>query len=265
MEKVEERHPVVLENEGQKLFGVLHLPNSKSKKFPAVLFCHGIAGHKTGKHRAYVDLAYQLSSLGIASLRFDYRGCGDSEGHFHEITPSCHYSDAKVFLEYILSHPEIDTSRVGIFGRSFGGAVAVRVAAECDSIKSLALWCPMFSGEQWQDQWQLVQTSSVDEEKIKEMMQVESQQGSHHFFEEFFSINVSNDLEKLHTRPLLHIHGEVDTRVDIQHAIDYESCRKEASGESRFIRYPQSDHDFSHLSERMEALKQTITWFSNTL
>ncbi len=266
LNKTEERISVVVENQGQKVFGILHLPKHKDgQKFPAVLFCHGLAGNKIGKHRVYVDLAYKLASEGIATLRFDYRGCGDSEGHFHDVTLSGHFSDALAFLDYLKQHPNIDSQRLGLFGRSFGGAVAVKAAAESASVRSLVLWCPMFSGDQWQDQWQLVKTNSVDAESKKAMMQIDSQQGSYQFFEEFFSINVSDDLEKLSELPFLLIHGELDTRMDIKHSHDYESFRDSSVGVNKFIELPNTDHDFSHLDERSLSIEETCQWFINTL
>lgn len=264
MEKIEERRVVVLENCGEKIFGVLHLPVGISQA-PVVLVCHGLAGHKTGKYRVYVDLAMQLSKLGIATMRFDHRGCGDSEGIFYDVTPEGHYSDALLCLDYVKNHPRIDSSRIGIFGRSFGGVVAVKTASEAGNIKAMGLWCPMFSGNQWQDQWQLVQSNTNNKKFMMEMMQVNSQQGSYEFFDAFFSINIQSDLVNLHDVPLLHIHGEVDTRVNMQHALDYEACRKESSATSKFVKLPNTDHDFSHFDERRQALEQTVNWFSKYL
>jgi len=264
MGKVEERVSITVENQGQKIFGILHIPVNQ-KKVPAVLICHGLAGHKSGKHRVYVDLAYRLARRGIASFRFDYRGCGDSEGDFSEITPDCHYSDSGVCLDFLKQHPLIDPSRIGVFGRSFGGPIAVKAATFTDNIKSLALWCPMFSGEQWLDQWQLVQSGSVDESMKLEMMQVDSQQGSYEFFNQFFNINVCDDLKKLHAIPLLHVHGEIDTRVDLSHVDDYKKCRNGTKALSKFITLPNTDHDFSHINERSQALEETERWFVETL
>jgi len=264
VDKVEERRVVVLENCGEKIFGVLHLPAVVARA-PVVLICHGLAGHKTGKFRVYVDLATQLAKLGIATMRFDYRGCGDSEGLFYDITPEGHYSDALICLDYLKNHPRIDNSRIGIYGRSFGGTVAVKAANEDGSIKAMSLWCPMFSGNQWQDQWQLVQQNTSNNKYMMEMMMVNSQQGSYKFFDAFFNINIQSDLINLHQTPLLHIHGEADTRINMQHALDYETCRREASATSKFIKLPNTDHDFSHFDERFQALEETAKWFSEYL
>lgn len=264
LEKIEERRIVVLENCGEKIFGVLHLPVGVVKA-PVVLVCHGLAGHKAGKYRVYVDLATKLSKLGIATLRFDYRGCGDSEGIFYDVTPEGHYSDALLCIDYLKNHPRIDSDRIGVFGRSFGGVVAVKAASEERNIKALSLWCPMFSGRQWQDQWQMVQSNKSDKKYMMEMMQVNSQQGSYRFFDEFFSINIQSELLNLQHVPLLHIHGEIDTRVNMQHAYDYEACRRGAQAASKFIKLPNTDHDFSNFEERNKAPEETLKWFSEHL
>ena len=60
MSLYEDRESVVLENKGQKIFGIIHKPKV-SGPIPAVLMCHGLGGHKTGKYRMYVLLAEKLS------------------------------------------------------------------------------------------------------------------------------------------------------------------------------------------------------------
>lgn len=265
MKKVEERISITLENCNQKIFGILHLPEN-IKNPPIVLFCHGLAGNKSGKFRVYVDLAYRLALKGIATFRFDYRGCGDSEGMFYDVTPSAHYSDSLLCLEYLKTYPGIDSTRIGIFGRSFGGPVAIKTASSFqEEIKSIALWCPMFDGEQWSDQWKLITKNEVSEEKKIKMMSVDGQQVSHSFFEEFFKINVNEDLSKIKKIPLLHIQGEKDTRVNNSHALHYEDCRKSGEAKSKFIKLTNSDHDFSDSTEREKALLETENWFVETL
>ncbi|HPS55399.1 MAG TPA: alpha/beta fold hydrolase [Sedimentisphaerales bacterium] len=45
-----------------------------------VVFVHAADGNRLGPHRMFVELAERLKNIGIASLRFDMRGCGDSSG-----------------------------------------------------------------------------------------------------------------------------------------------------------------------------------------
>ena len=222
------------------------------------------AGHKTGKYRLYVILAEKLARLGIASLRIDFRGSGDSEGDFHEMTLESEASDTLKAIDYLTHHPRINSSRIGIFGRSVGGTVAV-MAANRSHIVSLATWAPLFDGEQWLEKWRSLHAPDVNEEYRLEMMRVNGQVPGREFFNQLFAMNMKELLKPLNHLPFLHIHGEQDNMVTVQHALRFENARKTAKGNTLFMRLPQSDHDFSHPEEQRQALEQTCTWFFNTL
>jgi uncharacterized protein len=262
--KTEERESVVLENEGQKIFGIFHRPCTKGP-YPTVLMCHGLAGHKTGKFRVYVHLAEMLSKIGIASLRIDFRGSGDSEGSFSEMTLESEVSDAVVALNYLRSRPDVDKSRIGLFGRSVGGTVALMTAKRSGPIKSIATWAPLFDGEQWQNQWAMLQSPEISEEERWEMMKINGQVPGVKFFNELFSMRMEDHLGDLENIPMLHIHGNQDCVVTTQHADRYVKARQAAQGKNKFIRLPESDHDFSHTKEQVTALEETAYWFSSTL
>lgn len=260
----EKRENIILESGGLKLFGMLHTPEHMNKA-PCVFFCHGLAGNKIGKDRLYVELAARLSQEGIASFRMDCRGAGDSEGLFIDVLPEYYVEDTLIALEFLKSKDIIDPERIGIMARSFGGPVALASACQWGKIKSLALWCPMFSGEQWTDHWQLHVSHVIDNHKAVEMMRINGQQGSPAFFERFMQINVENALSRVSKVPLLHIHGEEDTKVTIQHAQNYERIRKNATALTKFVRLPKTDHDFSDFDEKQQAIDETVTWFKETL
>src|SRR5262245_53155 len=114
----EDRQPITLFSGNQKLFGILHLPLTETK-VPAVLFCHGRGGNKSGKFRFYVELAELLTKAGIAALRVDFRGSGDSEGNFSDTTCTSQLDDARLAANFLCVHPAIDSSRFGLLGRSF--------------------------------------------------------------------------------------------------------------------------------------------------
>lgn len=260
----ERRESIILTSGGLKTFGILHIPEGVAHP-PCVFFCHGLAGNKIGKDRLYVEIATKLSESGIASFRMDCRGAGDSEGLFSDVLPEYYVEDTLVALEFLKGRSDLDANRLGIMARSFGGPVAVEAAAKFSKIKSLSLWCPMFSGTQWIDRWQLVQTNAVDRAQASEMMRINGQQGSLEFFQRFLQLNVEDALTKISDTPLLHIHGEVDTKVSIQHAHDYERIRKNATAESKFVKLPNTDHDFSNFDEKQRSIDETVSWFKKTL
>jgi alpha/beta superfamily hydrolase len=76
-------------------------------------------------------------SAGVAALRFNFRGVGESGGSYTggegEVT------DVKAALEYLRTRPEIDGSRVALAGYSFGAMMAIQVADHSDDIAALVL------------------------------------------------------------------------------------------------------------------------------
>ena len=121
---------------GDILRGSLFVPKGKGP-FPGVVFYHG-----RGSTRArYLPMAEELSKKGFISLAFDFRGCGESDGIFENQTHGMGVEDARAGLEFLLSQ-NIDKTRVGIQGTSFGGYVAGMLLNEVDFIKSMVLRVP---------------------------------------------------------------------------------------------------------------------------
>ncbi|MGA8165627.1 MAG: alpha/beta fold hydrolase [Waddliaceae bacterium] len=263
MERFEERRLVEFKNQGLKIFGVLHLP-VYVKPAPAVLFCHGLAGNKIGKHRMYVILSERLSRAGIASLRFDFRGSGDSEGNFSDMSLQGEVCDAVKALEFLSLQPGIDPMRIGILGRSFGGAIAVIAAYRFQKIKSIALWAPVFNANQWEEKWEMSETNKIDEKQRRELMRVNGQLPSMSFYRELFSMNIDQEMRSLQDVPFFIIHGEQDPIVSIEHAKKYIASRKQQSI-TEFVKLPHSDHDFNHPKEKEQAIDDTRRWFAKRL
>jgi len=264
MQKYEERELVEFVNEGNKIFGIIHRPIGEENP-PVVVFCHGLAGHKIGKNRMYVQLSESLSRVGIASFRFDFRGSGDSEGEFGEMSLLGEVNDAEKALDFIRQQPNLDVNRIGIYGRSFGGAVAVYAAAQSPAVKSLVLWAPVFSGEQWEEKWELVETQKINEQERRNLMRINGQLPSLNFYKELFAMNLNSEFKKLMKVPLLLVHGEQDPIVGIQHSEKIMELRAAAQAETSFIRLPHSDHDFTHPDEKLHAANLTCQWFAKTL
>ena len=83
MKKTKEQRKSFLNQYGEKLWGLLHVPQNR-KKSPGLIICHGFCGTKDAKK--FVKLAKMLSKEGVAVLRFDFSGHGDSEGTLEELS-----------------------------------------------------------------------------------------------------------------------------------------------------------------------------------
>ena len=78
-----------------------------------------------------------LAQVGIASLRFNFRGAGGSQGTYDDGRGEI--DDALEALRFLAAHEEIDAGSVGLAGYSFGAGVAMKAALEDDLPKALSV------------------------------------------------------------------------------------------------------------------------------
>ena len=116
---------VTFDSQGLKLSGVLRIPDNLApgEKRPACLVLHGFGSNKDSK--ACISPAKLLESWGYVALRFDMRGCGESEGPRAHIICLEQVEDTKSAVTYLMSRPEVDPAKIACAGHSFGAAVAV--------------------------------------------------------------------------------------------------------------------------------------------
>ncbi|WP_194202069.1 alpha/beta hydrolase family protein [Glycomyces albidus] len=128
-----------IEHRGRVLRGALHTPQTTPA--PAVVLCHGFGGNRAEFGYAFVRLAERLARRGIAAYRFDFAGCGDSDGEFADLTVSDQVEQAVAVLDAVGAHPAVDPARVSLMGMSLGGLTA-SLAAVRRPVRALALWAP---------------------------------------------------------------------------------------------------------------------------
>jgi pimeloyl-ACP methyl ester carboxylesterase len=108
---------------------------------PAVLLLHGFASSRDEVGDMYKRLAAALADHGIASLRIDFRGWGDSAGGMENSTVDGQVEDAEAAYAYLSQQDFVDKTRIGLVGFSLGGGIAVYTAGEHpDWFKSMTLW-----------------------------------------------------------------------------------------------------------------------------
>lgn len=118
---------------GVKLAGTLTVP-SGAGPFPAAVLISGSGGQdRDGSlfgHKPFLVLADHLTRNGIAVLRFDDRGVGQSTGTREGATSADFATDVAAGLAWLRTRPEIDHARVGLIGASEGGIIAPMIAAD---------------------------------------------------------------------------------------------------------------------------------------
>ena len=111
------------------------------QQFPLVVLAHGHGGtrHEAG---GFTSLDEELATRGIASIRMDFPGCGDSVESFANNNLTNMLTDIRASRDYALSQPNIDRNRVGIHGFSMGGRLALMATAADPTYKVMTTWAP---------------------------------------------------------------------------------------------------------------------------
>lgn len=128
------------------LEGRLGLPEGRAQPYSGVVLCHPHPLYGGDMHNNVITaVARALEERGLATLRFNFRGVGGSQGSFANGIGE--QDDARAALAWLAGQEEIDPSRRGIFGYSFGGLVALSVGAREATIKAMAAVSPLLPRE----------------------------------------------------------------------------------------------------------------------
>jgi pimeloyl-ACP methyl ester carboxylesterase len=115
------------------LAGTLTIPVGEGP-FPAAILVSGSGpqdrNETIAEHKPFWVLADYLTRQGIAVLRYDDRGVGESDGDFQAANTLDFASDARAVLRFLQQHSRINSGAIGVIGHSEGGLIAPLVAAE---------------------------------------------------------------------------------------------------------------------------------------
>lgn len=248
---------------GLRIRGMLHTPDEGKGPWPAVVLCHGFTGSRVESRFLFVEMSDELEKLGIASLRFDFRGSGESDGRFQEVTVSKEIEDTLAALRFMARRKEIANGKVGLLGLSLGGCVAACAAAEAkDLVKSLVLWSPV-----------AVLTDVFEQRFSDDALKELDQKGyvdvgglalCREAIEEMEHIDPLHAIAQT-TCPLLVIHGTQDQVVPYNHASLYCKAARQEGRDIRKVPVRSSDHVYSSLKWRQKVISETAAWFGRTL
>ncbi|HEY0543778.1 MAG TPA: alpha/beta fold hydrolase [Pyrinomonadaceae bacterium] len=133
-----------------QLAGTLLLPKTGARPFPVVITSTG-SGQQTRDeplpypnlkdYKLFRQIAEHLASRGIAVLRVDDRGVGDSTGveTLDNVTTFDFADDVRAQVAYLRTRPDVDHKRIAIVGHSEGGVIAPLVAASDPQLKAIVL------------------------------------------------------------------------------------------------------------------------------
>lgn len=230
---------VSFSSQGQTVAGVLHLPDLH--KPPCVVASHGLFSSKDSEK--YITLGDRFGTKGIALLRFDFRGFGESEGKVSESTVSARLMDLTMAREFVESHPRVG-DRIGLMGSSLGGYLSLMEAARSNDIRAVVTWATPFTLAALEERRSEGEMASLGEE----------------FFHDIKVHALAPLLSKVAN--CLVIHGGRDELVPVVQAkMIYEGLSYPKGMEI----IEEGDHRFTQPEHREKAIEMTLEWFEKYL
>lgn len=229
--------PVEMEGSQGRLAGFLHVPRGWPEA-PCVILCHGLfSSMESPKFRV---LAEELRRTGLAALRFDFAGCGSSEGDLRRTTVSGRVED----LQRVIHSLREDLGHIGpmgLMGSSMGGFVCLLALGERSDVSAACVWATPFAPRELVALRGHRETRELDET----------------FFKDLTNHSLGSIASKIHH--LLVIHGEEDELVPAQDAFRINDIASEPKQVSLI---PGADHRFTDPAHRDQAMRMTLEWFS---
>lgn len=131
------------------LFGTYH-PAKYTNRREGIVLCNPFGQEYMRAHRSLRRLAINLSSLGYAVLRFDYRGTGDSAGTLEGVTAEDWQKDIRFAVQELIDIAAVP--KVSLLGLRVGALLAGQVAANHPQVSRLLMWDPIVSGQAYIDE-----------------------------------------------------------------------------------------------------------------
>ena len=125
---------------GKTLRGFANVPEGEGK-FPCLLLLHGFGGNAYGYKGMNTKIARALAAEGIACVRFDFYGNGESDGEFEDMIFTGLYEDAEDMFCWAAQQDFVNPDKMFLSGQSMGGYVAASCAPKL-APKGLVLLCP---------------------------------------------------------------------------------------------------------------------------
>jgi pimeloyl-ACP methyl ester carboxylesterase len=243
--------------DGTVLAGIIAAPINAP--LGAVVLAHGITAEKN-EGTFYKTFAAQLAAENLLSLRFDFRGHGESERPSHEMTISGEIEDLSAAIDELQAR---GFKKVAIIAASFGGGIAALCAEQFQNvISSLALISPVLDYRRtflepetpWTREW--FSKSALENAKATGYLNLDGFQLGHALIEEFSNYSPKDSLARI-TTPTLIAHGDRDSKISF--AIANDATRGLAH--VRFVPIPNAEHGF--VGYENEVFCKVIDWVKN--
>lgn len=247
--------PTTFASEGEIIRGHFVLPKG-SGPFPGICKYHGLPGSSN----QVSGIASELAVAGFAVLTFNFRGFRTSEGRF---SLAGEVKDAQTAITHLLESKYITGDWIGVFGPSYGGAIAVLAAVREPRISAVGIRAPVYNTLEFAQSpifdagvQDLLRTAP------KEMHGLTDPQERKRIIEQLIheskTLNPMTEIAKITPRPLFIITGDKDRGIPV------EGVRRlfaKAQEPKELVIIKGANHHLSNPLAYEQTTDAIITWF----
>jgi alpha-beta hydrolase superfamily lysophospholipase len=226
-------------SEGVEISGVIHWPAQLPA--PCIICSHGLFSSKASSK--FVAVTEHLAANGFVAVRYDHRGCGESQGQIENTTVSGRIQDLEAVYHHARQQPNISDT-FALMGSSMGGYISLFMAAKYSVFSALAVWATPFE----------IRRPSKSR-KATDLPVLKNE-----FYNDLIHYRLGDILNNLNR--CLILHGQKDELVPVEHAHKiYQRLREPKTIDI----IAGADHRFSDNHHRRQAIERTVTFFRQYL
>lgn len=240
--------------QNESLSGLLELPNARINCY--AIFAHCFTCSKDGIAATYISRA--LAENGVAVLRFDFTGLGNSAGDFPNTNFSSNLDDlfaAAEFLQENYAAPQI------LIGHSLGGSAVLAVAKQIESVRAVVTINSPATAEHVKHLFDDAHNEILNNQSAKVSLGGRSFTIQKQFIEDLDRHNTLDHIKEL-GKALLVFHSPVDQIVSIDEATRIYVAAKHPKS---FITLDQADHLLSDKGDANYVAAVITAWVSRYL
>ena len=225
---------------GFEIHGRIHLPDHCPA--PGVICSHGLFSSKDSVK--FIAVAQHLAERGFVAIRYDHRGCGDSQGRIENTTLSNRLEDLQAVNAFVREQTQYVDGRMGLMGSSMGGLVSLWEAAKHRGYHAVVAWSTPMQIRTSPQKMRSAGLNALDDAFFADLKQ-------------YPLIDVLGVF-----KCCIIVHGSSDELVPVVQAYRlYQNL-----GEPKRLEIlPGADHRFSHPEHRRQAIEQSAGFFHQYL
>jgi dienelactone hydrolase len=221
---------------------------------------HGLSGNKNEAFGLFIKMAGALALNGIAVLRFDGRGHGETGGSTRDITLLRQIEDVSTACDFLRTQAAVDANRLGILGFSMGGLVGACVAGQREDVKALGMWEAPFNLHD--TMVRLLGPLTVRSVRSTGYLQVGFIELGVKFFEVIEHFDTAANVTT-YRGPVFIGQGTGDQIIPMENAALWQSTFAQNNAEVFLI--PEADHVFTKDAWSWPLINKTASWFKDNI